>query len=130
MARGLDIPVGVDARGGSRIVERDANDRKVIKTAMSDCDSDNAFQADIGLGSFPVFQNDTVEFRSQVLRRIQSIFADFERNHKYKLRRETIRWVESGDDSGNLELQFKYFSIESDEEFSFKETFTAGAGGV
>lgn len=127
MARGLAIPVGVDARGGASIVERDDNDRKVIKTAMSDCDSENAFQAELGLGNFPVFKNDTVEFRSQVLRRIQSIFADFQRNHKYKLRRETIRWVESPD-TGELELQFKYFSIESDEEFSFKETFTAGAG--
>ena len=129
MARGLDIPVGVDARGGSRVVDTDLNDRKVIKTAMSDCDSENAYQADIGLGSFPVFKNDTVEFRSLVLRRIQSIFADFERNHKYKLRRNTINWVESPD-TGNLELQFKYFSIESDEEFSFRETFAAGAGGI
>lgn len=129
MAKGLDIPVRVDARGGAVVVERDANDRKVIKTAMSDCDSENAFQQAIGLGSFPVFQNDTIEFRSAVLRRIQSIFADFERNHKYKLRRETIAWVDSPN-TGDLELQFKYFSIESDEEFSFKETFTAGAGGI
>ena len=129
MAKGLDIPVGVDARGGAHVVDRDLNDRKVIKTAMSDCDSENAYQADIGLGNFPVFQNDTVEFRSQVLRRIQTIFADFERVHKYKLKRNTIKWVEN-EGSGELELQFKYFSIESDEEFSFKETFTAQAGGA
>jgi hypothetical protein len=64
-----------------------------------------------------------------VLRRIQTIFADFERTHKYKLKRNTIKWVEN-EGSGELELQFKYFSIESDEEFSFKETFTAQAGGA
>ena len=85
MAKGLSVPIGVDGTGGTLWVEGEPNDRKTIMTSLGDCESENAFQQDLGLGAEMVFANSTVDLRSSIMRRVKSIFLEFRRQHRYKL---------------------------------------------
>ena len=123
MAQGLDIPVGVDKRGGAKLVDGDPNDQKVIFTAMSDCDSENAFQ-DLGLGSGMIFDILSPNMRATILRKTKNIFDEFFRLHRFKLLTGSVRWTEDPD-NGALNLTFKYLNIESDETKTFDRTFTS-----
>jgi len=113
MARGLKVPVGVDATGGTAWVSGEENDRKTIFTALGDCDSENAFQQELGLGVDMIFDPLDETVRARILRRLKDIFRIFEEADRYKLLPETISWTE-GD--GELTLEFKYLNLETDEE--------------
>jgi len=122
MTTGLALPVGVDKTGGAALVSGEDNDQKLIYTALSDCDNENAFQQDIGLGGDIVFDVNDSKIRARVLRKLIAIFDDFETNHKYKLLTESIEWEESTPE-GVLVLKFKYLNLETDETSSFKQFF-------
>lgn len=121
MPKGLKIPVGVAPSGGAALVDSDANDRKIIGLALGSCDNENAFQQDIGIGTDMVFDISDGSLRASILRRLHDIFQDFEREKRYRLLKDTVRWAE-GD--GELELGFKYLNLESDEPKEFKQKFT------
>ncbi|KKM81515.1 hypothetical protein LCGC14_1329070 [marine sediment metagenome] len=120
MARGLKVPMGVDITGGAAWVDGEKNDRKTIFTALGDCDSENAFQQELGLGIGMIFDPSDETVRAKILRRLKSIFRVFEEADRYRLLTETISWTE-GD--GELTLEFKYRNLETDEERSFAQTF-------
>lgn len=122
MPRGLRVPVGVDPTGGAAMVESDENDQKIISIALGSCDSEHAFQQEIGLGSDMVFDINDPTLRARIYRRLISIFQDFESQKRYRLVRETVKWEESG---GELTLAFKYLNLESDEPKTFTQSFTA-----
>jgi len=122
MTKGIAIPVGVDGSGGAALVDGEDNDRKLISVALSDCDNENAFQQDLGLGSDIVFDINDSRSRQKVLRKLYAIFDDFEANHKYKLMRDTIKWTESPEE-GSMALEFKYLDLETDETSEFKRVF-------
>lgn len=126
MAQGLNIPVGVNKQGGAKLVDGDRNDQKIIFTALSDNDSENAFQKSLGLGSDMVFDVNDPNLRALILRRVKTIFDDFFRLHRFKLLTNTIKWnADEGEQT--LNLTFKYLNIESDEVNTFDKTFTSGA---
>lgn len=122
MPRGLRVPVGVDPTGGAALVESDENDQKIISIALGSCDSEHAFQQEIGLGSDMVFDINDPTLRARIYRRLISIFQDFESQKRYRLVRETVKWEEG---SGELTLSFKYLNLESDEPKTFTQSFTA-----
>jgi hypothetical protein len=124
MATGLKLPVGVDPTGRGAMVDGEDENRKIIKTALSDCDNDHAFQQEIGLGIDMVFDINDSRVRARIVARLTEIFRRFEDQHRFKLRRDTIRWEKSG---GELTLNFVYHDIESDEEKPFARTFTGAA---
>lgn len=123
MPKGLRMPVGVSSTGGVALVDGEENDRKIIWNALGDCYSEHAFQQDIGLGGDMVFDINDAALRARILRRLVNIFAAFEVQKRYKLKRETVNWTVSSTNQ-ELQLDFKYFNIESDEEQSFARVFT------
>lgn len=114
--RGLDIPIGVNRRGSSRTVTSDANDRKVISTALSDNNNDHAYQQDPGLGADFIFGMNDETVRGIIIQRLRDVFADFERQNRYRLKSDSAVWSQ---DEGDLILQFDYFNIETDEPKHF-----------
>lgn len=120
MSTGLKIPVGVNALGGTSIVTEDESASQTIMTSLTDCDSENAFQQDLGLGSGMVFAVNDTKLRAVILQRIREIFNGFLKERKFKLLEETIKWNDSGSE---LQLEFRYLNMESDEEKSFSKIF-------
>ena len=125
MSKGLRIPLGVNATGGTATVEGDEQASKIILMALGDNDSDNAFQQDLGLGSRAVFRLNSASFRAWVENRIKTLFEEFERLRLYKLDETTVEWSRPGE--GEARIDFKYLNMESDEEQSFAKTFKSGA---
>jgi len=105
-------------------VEGDENDYKIIKMALSSDDNENAFQQDIGLGASMVFDLNDQALRAKIRRRLLQIFEDFQRQKRYKLVKESIKWGENTEEQ-ELELTFKYINMESDEEKQFRRVFSA-----
>lgn len=122
MAKGLRIPVGVDSRGGTAWVEGEDNDFKTIMTALADCENENAFQQGIGLGADMIFDLEDQAIRAQIMSRLESIFAAFEAERRYKLVEESVEWS-TIPDAGELVLTFRYFNMETDEEQEFTRRF-------
>lgn len=123
MPTGLRMPVGVDGTGGAALSSKDEQNHKIIKIALSDCDSDNAFQ-DIGLGNWMIFEIDAPEVQARALNIIRRIFRQFRAEQRYKLLERTIRFNKTTE--GELDLEFKYLDIESDQEATFKASITGG----
>ena len=127
MATGLAVPVGVNRRGGIAKVSGDANNKKLLNLALTDNESANAFQQNIGMNQDIIFGLDTTELRSIVLQRLRTIFAEFELLKRFKLMEESIEWS-SEPDNGIQILEFKYHDLESDEIQSFKKSFETATG--
>lgn len=120
MATGLKIPVGVNPMGGIAKVTGDDNAIQAIKTALTDCENEHAFQQELGLGAGMVFASNDMRLRAVILRRVRGIFNEFQKEKRFKLLEETIKWSE-GD--GELVLEFRYMDLESDEEKPFQRVF-------
>lgn len=123
MAKGLALPVGVNVAGGARLIERDEQADKIIYTALSDNDNRNAFQQDIGLGGGMIFDIESPALRAKLLRRIVNIFRDFEQLLLFKLVIDSIIFS-SNSDTGDLDIEFKYINLESDEVNIFKRSLS------
>lgn len=127
MATGLAIPVGVGPHGGAALSDGEENDKKIILLALGSDDSEHAWQQNVGLGDEIVFSLGDASVRSLVTRRLIAIFDRFRLQQRFILRPETIRWVEKPA-TQELELYFKYVSIETDEEKNFRHSFRASGG--
>lgn len=125
MAKGMKIPVGIDIFGGAAMVDGEDNDYKTISTSLSNCDSDHAFQQDLGIDIGVVFQPVDNAVKAKVLRRVRDIFKRFEDEDRYRLLGETIRWSTPND--GELVLEFKYLNIETDQVRSFAKNLSTRA---
>lgn len=124
MAKGLKMPVGVDHTGGAAMVDKDENDKKIIFTALSDCESEHAFQQDLGLGNAMVFNVSDARVRARIQRKVEVIFNQFQAENRYKLEAGSIEW-EAKQDTGELKMTLKYIDLETEETKSFERVFTA-----
>lgn len=125
MSSGLRIPVGVNRQGGTSTVEGDDQADKIIRLALSDNDSDNAFQQGIGLGSAAIFSLRNPSFRSLVSVKLTEIFEAFERARLFKLVRTSLRFEAGG--PGEQIVRFDFINLESDEVQSFSKSFKAAS---
>lgn len=130
MATGLSIPVGVDNQGGARLVSGDENDSKIIRLALGDDDNENAFQQNIGLGVGSIFGISDELIRSKILRRLHEVFRRFQAQKRFILRPNTVKWVRDENQNQELTLEFRYVSMESDEEKLFRQSFDASSGSL
>ena len=121
MAKGLRLPLGVNARGAGATVKEQNQAKKIIWLALSDLDNENAFQQEIGLAPTFIFGLPGVAFRSFIQRRLIDIFKDFEDLRLFKLIRSTIRFSREVD--GEEVVTFKYIDLETDEEQLFEKRF-------
>ncbi|KKM82805.1 hypothetical protein LCGC14_1315800 [marine sediment metagenome] len=124
MPEGFGLPVGVDGTGGVAVLDGVAQDDKIVRMALADNSSNNAFQQGIGFGIFPVFSIDDAETRIGILQRVREIFRAFVAEERFKLREETLKFT--NDKQGELVLEFKYLSLRADQERTFSATITPG----
>lgn len=125
MATGLKLPVGVDGAGGAALVSGDAQDAKVLAMALGDDDNDNAFQQNIGLGSFMIFEQPGDRTNALVRQRIKAIFRDFRAAQRFRLVNDSITFKDE-DKQGEYSVEFKYINLESDEEKTFSARIIGG----
>ena len=128
MPKGLRIPIGANPGGGLATVDSDENDRKIIRTALSSDDNENAFQQNIGLGEEMIFSLADPTSRAKIVRKINEIFQRFEAQKRYRLVDGTVRWREDSAKQ-TTSVSFKYLNLESDRVEDFNTGFDA-AGRV
>lgn len=116
--KGLAVPVGVTPSGSTKMDDGEANDQNVLYTSLSDCDNDNAFQQDLGLGQDVVFGVPNEQLKAMVRRRLTLVFSYWENEERFRLMPETINWIEA---EGSLTLEFRYLNLETDEVQSFSK---------
>jgi hypothetical protein len=129
MPTGLAMPVGVGPDGGARLARGDENDDKVIRLALGDDANENAFQQNVGVGADMVFGQSDELLQASIMRRIGEVFKRFEAQKRYVVQRETILWSRDSE-TQELILQFKYLSLESEREQTFRESFSAAASNT
>lgn len=125
MAKGLKIPVQVDNKGGSLVVEGDEYSRQVLFTGLAGHDNVNAFQQGTGLGEGMIFGLTDTSTRASVLRRLRELFDVWEAERLYRLMSETIRWSKDSQ-RGELILDFKYVNLETNRVIDFSKRFLSG----
>lgn len=128
MSTGLAIPVGVNKKGGAKLVSGDENNTKIIRLSLGDDSNENAFQQNIGLGISMIFGVSDETIRASIIRRLYDVFRKFEAQKRFTLRRETVRWTK-GDDQ-DLVLEFRYLCLESDEEKLFRQNYSVATGST
>ncbi len=126
MARGLRLPVGVDPTGRAALVEGEENNRKIIWSALSGCDNEHAWQQDIGIGERMIFDLSDPTIQTKIMRQVVRIFDDFRRQKRFKLVPETIRF-KTDSVRQELDFEFKFLDLESEEEQTFRRVFTRGS---
>lgn len=129
MPTGLALPVRANGSGGFLLSSGNDQDTNVIKLALGDCSSENAFQQNIGLGSAMIFDINDPGSRATVIARLRSLFKRFERLKRFRLLENTIGWQDA---EGETILSFKYINLETDETQNFERKFLgtdSGAGG-
>lgn len=126
MAKGLKLPIGVNPLGGAAMVEGNDQNQKIIFTAMSDCDNENAFEQDQGISAEVVFSLNDVGVGLIARRKIVHIFQEFYRQNRFKIQEESIK-IEKNNKQEMI-LEFEYIDIETDEVLPFEKTFTTLPG--
>jgi hypothetical protein len=122
--KGLTIPVGVNNRGGALLSDGDEQADKIIRLALHDGDNDNAYQQEVSLGIDMIYDVNGPSAQGQIVYRIIRIFQEFEKNELFKLVQDSIKWTELPE-TQELELEFKYINLESDEPSSFSRRYSA-----
>ncbi len=120
MPAGLSLPVAVNGNGGVQVIDGVEQDDKIVRMAMADNSSNNAFQQGIGFGAFPVFRIDDSQTRILIIQRIREIFRTLEKEERFKLREETVEFKK--EEEGELVLSFQYLSLRADQERTFSTT--------
>ena len=125
MATGLALPVGVDGSGGATLLSGDEQDSKILSMALGDDDNDNAFQQNIGLGEFMIFDQPGDRTNALVRQRVNSIFRDFRAAQRFKLLPDTVLFRDEPE-QGEFSIEFKFINLESDEEKTFSASIIGG----
>jgi len=109
---GLALPMVSNRRGGLKLVSGSENDYKIISLAVMSNASTNAFQQPAVDVETALFELDDITFRALLRRKLEVVFAEFERQHRYRLVPGSMR-TERGE-TGEVFVYFKYHNIEAD----------------
>lgn len=82
---GLAIPFAADGRGRLALVSGNAQLEKIIILNLSDLESANPFQGDIGIGADMVFAIASTKLRAEVKRRINQLFRRLQLQDRARL---------------------------------------------
>jgi hypothetical protein len=113
MARGIALPIRPDRNGRVVTVMGDEEASKIILTAMGNCENENPFQQELGLGDRHIFDIMSPMFKGNVIGRLVTIFREFEAQDLYRLEYGSIQWSQEG--PGVTTLTFSYVNLETDE---------------
>jgi hypothetical protein len=120
MANGFSMPLRANASGGMAMATGEENNNKIIRIALADGDNDNAYQQNVTLDQALIFNLTDPAMRARAEGRIETIFAKFEADNRFKLLADTMEWSEN---SGEMKLNFRYLDLESDQEATFSQGF-------
>lgn len=118
--RGLSLPIRANASGGLATSTGDIASFDRISVALGDGDNINAWRQENSLGQQMIFDISDPQVRARIRARLNVVFDRFEREKRFKLLPETIRWIEG---PGSLELEFTYHDLESDEFRPFSRLY-------
>lgn len=127
MAKGIEVPIRVNKRGGIVMLEGNKNNEQILRLALSDNENANAFQQDIGMNQDIIFGTPSTNQRQLILKRLYNIFSEFEELRRFKLMPETIKWYVDHEE-GELILEFMYNDLESDELILFTTKYSTATG--
>lgn len=109
---GLALPLEPNGLGGLRLVSGKENDFKIISLAVLSHASANAFQQPNADIDEAIFELDDVAFVAMVRRKLDLVFAEFEKQHRYRLIPGSIR-IERRQE-GETFVFFNYYNLEAD----------------
>lgn len=110
---GAAIPLRASISGGLATATGEENDFKIIAAALMGHSNDNPFQQPVDDVENALFDIDDPAGYALLVRRVESAFRDFEREHRYRLIAGTLQIRRSGD--GVVFVFFEYHNIEADE---------------
>jgi hypothetical protein len=137
MAKGMEIPVRVNGRGGARIIAASPYTRQVILNGLTPNTSRNPFQAglgvEVGVSEAPVFKVNGPGAKAAARRDIVRFFA--------RIRNDDIAKLASADEGlsftqqeAELVAKIRYIELESDREgeveSNLKDAFRSAPGNV
>lgn len=125
---GIAVPFSADGRGRLAFVSGDAQLRKIIFLNLSDLESLNPFQADIGLGSDMIFAIANEALRADLKRRIQALFRRLELADRARLARPPA--FETNSSRQEMTVEIEYINLEEDKPgtLSLKFSFINAMG--
>ena len=110
---GLAVPFGSNKSGGLLRFVGENNDTKTIVLALMSEESENAFQQPTDPIEASIFEVSDPASIAIIRRKLDLIFAEFEREHRFRLLPETLDTIDDGE--GGLQFYFKYINLESDQ---------------
>lgn len=109
---GLSLPLAPNRRGGLKLISGPENDFKIISLAVMSNASTNAFQQPAVDVENALFELDDITARAMLRRKLEVVFAEFDRQHRYRLIPGSMV-LERGQE-GEVFIYFKYHNIEAD----------------
>lgn len=124
---GLAIPVGVNPDGRARLSTDDEQLVKIIGLHLSIADSENPFQR-IGIDGVVFEVNDT-RIRPLIRYRLELLFGRLKGERRAKLDENSIKFT-STEDTGELELFFRYWNLKTNRLQDFTGAIDMTSGRV
>lgn len=119
---GIAIPFAADGRGRLALVSGNAQLEKIITLNLSDLESANPYQGDIGLGSEMVFAIASVKLRAEVQRRIKLLFRRLQLQDRARL--DGIPVFSTDSNLQEMTVDIKYINLEEDKPGDIGLTFS------
>lgn len=121
----LALPIRADPNGRLATVTGDALASQTISTALRDGSNENAFRYQRALGEAMIFDVNDEVVRAKIIVRLRDIFAGFEREKRFRLLQESLKWASVGPE---LVLSFQYLDLETSSLRDFSESFSGSQG--
>lgn len=119
---GLAIPFAADGRGRLALVSGNDQLEKIIILNLSDLDSANPFQGDIGIGAEMVFSIASTKLRAEVKRRISMLFRRLQLQDRARL--DGAPAFSQDSKTQELTVEIKYINLEENKPGEVGLTFS------
>ncbi len=105
---GMSSPLATNLRGGLMRSSGHEQLVKLIRANLQDCDSDNPFQGDLGIGNQHIFKLDNDDSQSELMIRIKQLFKRLSLENRASLN-GTINFSSV---DGELTAEVSYIDLE------------------
>lgn len=124
---GIAVPFSSDGRGRLALVSGDEQLRKIIICGLMDCENENPFNQDIGLGSQMIFAQNIDSLQADLRRRINALFRRLQLADRARLASPVKFTVNSAEQE--LECDVHYLNIEENKSSDLSIGFVRSAAG-
>ena len=120
---GIAIPFQANGRGGLLLLTGGEQMRKIIFTRLSDCESSNPYQQDIGIGADMIFAINDESLQAELRRRIDLNFSELRAQGRARLLKPPLFKRKS--ETQELEVLVQYLDMETNKPEEVKMIFSA-----